>query len=106
MARGSQRTAPWIGFVLTVGIMVLGSAACAPVRSALRPYQATAIAHPAVRAASAPPAASAGIISPRPTEPPHTVYVVGSQEQADALDATLAEVGQLAVYTTTSTIVI
>ncbi len=105
MASGSGRTPRWSGFGLVVGIATLGCAACAPVRSALRPYQEKPVGTPRAGAANA-TATATGVIAAHPSEPSHTIYLVGSQEQADALAATLAPIGALAPGTFVTIVVL
>jgi hypothetical protein len=100
-----QWTVAGSGVGLAVVVMALGSA-CRPVRTALRPYEATPIGAPRVRAIGATPAAAAGVASFRPAGTPHTIYVVASPEQAGTVTASLVQLGAPADGTTTSVVVL
>lgn len=99
MEREGRRVGRWGSVEASIGavtvLVTLAAAGCAPVRSALRPYRATPIGPPLVRPTPAPADA------PSRTQPPQsalTVYVVGSQAQADVLDEEFAPFGPLSGY--------
>lgn len=73
--------------IATIGI------ACAPVRTALRPYQATPTGDLETRAASATPATAAAPHALHPSDSSRTIYLVASDEQAAVVGAALAQFG-------------